>query len=243
MTTVRCPSCDAPFMDKPSEVRAICAHCGTAFMYDGMGSHVPEYAVARLSDTEAVERVHDWASGVKGGREFSRNMKLAKMTLRHFPLYVYGKARTGETITVISSAVPSMQPGIRIIDPKSVELKKLSAETDFSDFTMPQTEPDAYSSLLSVDASTRKLVFYPFWLTQYVYHGRLNTITVDACTGKVSGDLSVEIEKKSSLPLAAAGFAAISAEGLVAYFGYIYAVAAIAITVFALILYSVRRNE
>ena len=172
MTTVRCPSCDAPFMDKPSEVRAICAHCGTAFMYDGVGSHVPEYAVARLSDTEAVERVHDWASGVKGGKEFSRNMKLAKMTLRHFPLYIYGKARTGETITVISSAVPSMQPGIRIIDPKSVELKKLSAETDISDFTMPQTEPDAYSSLLSVDASTRKLVFYPFWLTQYVYHGK-----------------------------------------------------------------------
>ena len=243
MTSVRCPSCNAPFMDKPSEVRTVCIHCGTAFMYDAVGSHVPEYAVARLSDTEAVERVHNWSSGVKGGREFSRHLELAKMTLRYFPLYVYGKTKAGESVSVVSSAVPSMQPGIRIIDATSTELRKLSAETDISDFTMPQTEPEAYSPLLSVDASSRKLVFYPFWLTQYVYRGKLNTVTVDACTGRVSGDLSVEIEKRSSLPLAAGGFAAISAEGAIAYFGYIYAVAAIAVTVFALILYSFRRKD
>ncbi len=243
MSSLRCPSCDAPLMDRPADTRAVCKHCGTAFMFDGIGSHVPEYAAARLSDTEAVERVHEWSSRIKGGKEFSRNIELAKMTLRHFPLYIFGKSITGESITVVSSAVPSMQPGIRIIDTKSAELKKLSPETDLSDFMMPQTEPESYSSLLSVDASSRKLIFYPFWLTQYVYRGKLNTVTVDACTGRVSGDLSIEIERKSAIPLAAGGFAAISAEGVVAYFGYFYAVAAIAVTVLALIYYSVRRNE
>ena len=243
MTSVRCPSCNAPFADGPADTRAVCSHCRTAFMFDAVGSHIPEYAVAGLSDTEAVERIQDWSFRVKGGREFSSHMELAKMTMKHIPLYVYSRLRSGEQVTVVSSAIPSLQPGIRIVDPSSVELKKLTSETDIADFMMPQTEPEAYTSMLTVDATSRKLIFYPFWLTQYVYHSKLNTITVDACTGHVSGDLSVEIEKKSALPLSAGGFAAITAEGAIAYFGYAYAVAAIAVTVFALVFYAVRRRE
>jgi hypothetical protein len=213
------------------------------YLNDDAGSYVPYYAEAKLKESEAIRRIHEWASDVKGGREFSRNIELARMSLKHIPLYIYRKDRAGNETEVVVSGIPSVQPGIRQIDPSAAQKTQVTADTDISDFQMPDTDPQAYTQILSVDPGSRELLFYPFWITQYIYRGKLNTITVDAYSGSVHGDLNVELEKKNPLPLAVGSFAVIFAEGFIAFFGILYALAAVGATAAGIAAYTKRRKE
>ena len=243
MSTIRCPSCSAPSDDEGGKKYNICNHCRALYLFDGTGSYIPSYTEAKLKESDAIRRIHEWASDVKGGREFSRNIELARMSLKHLPLYIYRKDRTGNDTEVVVSGIPSIQPGIRQIDPAGIQKTQVTADTDMSDFQMPNTDPQAYTQILSVDPGSRQLLFYPFWITQYVYRGKLNTITVDAHNGSVYGDLNVEVERKNPLPLTAGSFAIIFAEGFIAFFGIFYALAAIGMTAAGIVFYTNRRKE
>ena len=226
-----CPSCSATVAEKNSASPATCHRCGKTFHFDEVGTYEPLVATCTVSEKEATGRIMEWASGVKGGREFSRNIELARMTRRFYPVFVFSRLNTGEEQQLTASAVGAAEPGIRNIDFSDAELHGISGiETADSECIKPNLSPSAYGRLLSVDPASRNVVYYPFWCTQYVYHGKLNTVTVDGCTGRVSGDLSVEIERKSSMPYAAAAFAAIGLEGALAYFSWIVAAAAVALT-------------
>ncbi len=243
MSSVRCPSCSTPLLDKPVSMPTICSRCGASFYFDEFGSYLPFIAPCRLNEADATSKIMEWSSGVKGGREFSKNIELAKMTRKYFPVFVFGKYRNGERSALVASAVALPEPGIRNIDFEGVDMHVAPAgQVDQSECVKPSLSPAAYRKLLSVDPSTRTMVYYPFWCTQYVYHGKLNTVTVDGCTGRVSGDLSVEIERKSSMPLAAGAFIAIGAEGALAYLSWIAAIAAVTATA-GLTLYFARRNR
>ncbi len=109
MSTIRCPSCSAPSDDDGGKKYNICNHCRTLYLFDGTGSYVPSYAEAKLKESEAIRRIHEWASDVKGGREFSRNIELARMSLKHLPLYIYGKDRTGNDTEVVVSVVVAVE--------------------------------------------------------------------------------------------------------------------------------------
>ncbi len=231
MSGVRCPSCSGPYLEKVASLPVICARCGTAFYCDEFGSYIPLVAACRLNEQEATARIMEWASGVKGGREFSKNIELAKMTRKYYPVFVYGRARNGERSGVVGSAVAVAEPGVRNIEMDGVDAQPLLVTAaDQSELIKPTLGPSAYRQLLSIDPSTRTMCYYPFWCTQYVYHGRLNTVTVDGYSGRVSGDLSVEIERKSGMPLAAAAFVALGLEGALAYVSWMLALAAVIVT-------------
>lgn len=231
MQGLSCPSCTAPVVSRPESSPASCARCGAKFHFDDYGTYVPLVAPCKVTVEEATENVMEWASGVKGGREFSRHIELAKMTRRYFPVFVFGTLRDGRQGTVVASATASPEPGIRNIDFSRAEMHALDEATLGDGEVMhPNLGPGAYTKLLSVDPTTRTMVYYPFWCTQYVYKGKLNTVTVDGCSGRVSGDLSVEIERRSSMPFAAAAFAVISAEGALAFINWIFAAAVVAAT-------------
>ncbi|MCL4346688.1 MAG: hypothetical protein M1117_02060 [Candidatus Thermoplasmatota archaeon] len=243
MTVVKCPSCEAPQNDEIDTDWRECQHCHCVFIYDGVGSVIPYYKEAGLSEEDAMSAIHVWASGVKGGREFSRNIEFAKMSLKYYPTFIFEKDRNGNPLVRVAAGFPSAQPGIRMIDLEGCVLKAVTNETGRENFLFPTTMPSAYSAIISVEPSSRKLIFYPFWITQYLYRGRLNTVTVDATNGKVSGDLSVEVERKSQLPLMAAGFVIISASGFLAYVGALYGVIAVAASAVLFIAYSLKRRE
>lgn len=226
---IKCPSCQAPA--DGTSAPAVCAHCGTRFYWDAYGSYVPLIITASISEDQAVEKIRQWASSVRGGHEFSRNMELARMSLEYYPLYVFSRSMNGSACRTVAVAVPQCEPGITVAGIVPAALSPISPEArEWRQCIQPSIGPGAYGKLMDVDASSRSLVFYPFWCTQYVYRGKLNKVTVDAFNGRVSGDLNVEIEKRSPLPVAAAFLIALTAEGMLSYLSWILAAAAIACT-------------
>lgn len=244
MSNIRCPSCSGPLMEKPTSSPAVCARCGVSFHFDEYGSYVPLTAPCRVGESEATTKILEWASGVKGGREFAKNIELAKMSRRFYPLYYFDRQREGSRDSVVASAVALAEPGLTNVDLKIVDMHGAGGEQpDAAELVKPNLSPAAYEKLLSVDPSSRTLIYYPFWCTQYVYHGKLSTVTVDGCTGRVSGDLSVEIERKSSMPFAASAFALLGLEGMIAYYSWMLAAAAVAATALATIYMSRHGKE
>jgi|GEM_PF-6954153 len=223
---VRCPACGTPFSGEYA-LPAVCTRCGVRFYFDEFGSLVPHVAECSLNESDATARVREWAATVKGGKEFSRHFELARMELRYYPLFVFSRAQNGSPVRIVASAVPDCEPGITSVNVIPPSLKEA---VDWSNFTPPKISPASYGKIMNVDPSSRALVFYPFWCTQYVYRGKLSKVTIDACNGYVSGDLNVEIEKRNPLPAAAASLVAITLEGALAYFNWLFALTAITVT-------------
>lgn len=244
MKGISCPSCSNPLMESALSLPVACNRCGTAYYYDEYGSYVPQIAPCTVNEGGATSRIMDWASGVKGGREFSKNIELAKMTRRYYPVFVFNRNRNGEQANTIASAIAAAEPGIRSIDFSGVDIHTMTGgPIDQGECVKPNLSPAAYVRLLSVDPASRTMIYYPFWCTQYVYHGKLNTVTVDGCTGRVSGDLSVDIEKRSSMPIAASAFVALGAAGALTLVSWVLTVAAFAAIVGATVYYVRKRRE
>lgn len=231
-------------MESATSLPVVCNRCSAAYYYDEYGSYIPFIAPCTVNEGGATARIMEWASAVKGGREFSKNIELAKMTRRYYPVFVFERSRSGEQVSAIASAVAVAEPGIRNIDFSGVDVHSMTGgPIDQAECVKPNLSPGAYVKLLSVDPATRTMIYYPFWCTQYVYHGKLNTVTVDGCTGRVSGDLSVDLEKKSSMPIAASAFVALGAAGALTLVSWVLTVAAFAAVVGATVYYVRRRRE
>ena len=244
MSKLQCPSCSGPLMEKPPSSPAVCTRCGASFHFDEYGSYVPLTAPCRVGESEATTKILEWASSVKGGREFAKNIELAKMTRRFYPVYYFDRQREGSRGSVVASAVALAEPGLRNLDLTIVDMHGAGGVMpDPAEIVKPSLSPAAYEKLLSVDPASRTLIYYPFWCTQYVYHGKLSTVTVDGCTGRVSGDLSVEIERKSSMPFAASAFAILGLEGMIAYYSWIVAAAVVGATALVTVYMSRRGRE
>lgn len=223
-----CPSCGGTEV-KSEGYRLSCTHCSQLYFRDEVGSYLASAVPFRIGEDEAADRIMSWASSVSGGREFSRNIELAKMRKGLYPIYVFTRTKSGASCRIVASGIPTSEAGVRTTEDVEGEIQQIEQNSDlWSILVTPTVSPLAYERQLMVDAASRKVLFYPFWSTQYVYRGRLNVVTVDGCTGRVAGDISVEREQKRAIPANAVAFALTGATGFLALFSWMAAIIAFA---------------
>jgi hypothetical protein len=176
-----------------------------------------------------------WAAGSTKAKDLDRLAQIAGVKRRYFPVYMFKRDLNGVEQVFIETAGSTTLPGLHSLKVPAGDLKIFdpSFDTQGAELVKPDIEMLSYLNTLPGKPKEQALVYFPIWTIDYVFNQKKYEVVLDGSSGEV---FSAEFPMRSStayVTVAAVGFLAIAAEGLVATSSMLAAAALIAVTVVA----------
>jgi len=176
-----------------------------------------------------------WAAGSTKAKDLDKLAQVAGVKRQYFPVYMFKRDLNGVEQVFIETAGSTTLPGLHSLKVPAGDLKIFdpSFDTQGAELVKPDIEMLSYLNTLPGRPKEQALVYFPIWKIDYVFNQKKYEIVLDGSSGEV---FSAEFPMRSStayVAVAAVGFLAIAAEGLVATTSMLAAAALIAVTVVA----------
>jgi len=176
-----------------------------------------------------------WAAGSTKAKDLDKMAQVAGVKRQYFPVYMFKRDLNGVEQVFIETAGSTTLPGLHSLKVPAGDLKIFdpSFDTQGAELVKPDIEMLSYLNTLPGKPKEQALVYFPIWKIDYVFNQKKYEVVLDGSSGEV---FSAEFPMRSStayVAVAAVGFLAIAAEGLVATSSMLAAAALIAVTVVA----------
>jgi hypothetical protein len=188
-----------------------------------------------VKENDAIGMFKRWAAGSTKAKDLDKLAQVAGVKRQYFPVYMFKRDLNGVEQVFIETAGSTTLPGLHSLKVPAGDLKIFdpSFDTQGAELVKPDIEMLSYLNTLPGKPKEQALVYFPIWKIDYVFNQKKYEVVLDGSSGEV---FSAEFPMRSStvyVIVAAVGFLAIAAEGLVATSSMLLAAALIAVTVVA----------
>jgi hypothetical protein len=212
-----------------------CPYCASQVYIDRSGAGFYYALPYMVKENDAIGMFKRWAAGSTKAKDLDKLAQVAGVKRQYFPVYMFKRDLNGVEQVFIETAGSTTLPGLHSLKVPAGDLKIFdpSFDTQGAELVKPDIEMLSYLNTLPGKPKEQALVYFPIWKIDYVFNQRKYEIVLDGSSGEV---FSAEFPMRSStayVTVAAVGFLAIAAEGLVATTSMLAAAALIAVTVVA----------
>jgi hypothetical protein len=212
-----------------------CPYCASQVYIDRSGAGFYYALPYMVKENDAIGMFKRWAAGSTKAKDLDRLAQIAGVKRRYFPVYMFKRDLNGVEQVFIETAGSTTLPGLHSLKVPAGDLKIFdpSFDTQGAELVKPDIEMLSYLNTLPGKPKEQALVYFPIWTIDYVFNQKKYEVVLDGSSGEV---FSAEFPMRSStayVTVAAVGFLAIAAEGLVATSSMLAAAALIAVTVVA----------
>ena len=195
-----------------------CSYCGSQIYIDRSGAGF-YYALPFFHDQNAAIGIfRRWASGSTRAKDLDSLSRITSVTKKYFPVYMFKRAIDGSEKVLIKPARSTTLPGLHSLKVPAGDLKIFDDKFDAGDAELitPDIEMQSYTNSITGTPVEQALVYFPIWDIDYSFGGKNYEILIDGSSGEV---FSGEFPGRSSvayIAVAAIGFTAFVAEGILA---------------------------
>lgn len=212
-----------------------CPYCASQIYVDRSGAGFYYALPYMVKENDAIGMFKRWAAGSTKAKDLDKLAQVAGVKRQYFPVYMFKRDLNGVEQVFIETAGSTTLPGLHSLKVPAGDLKIFdpSFDTQGAELVKPDIEMLSYLNTLPGKPKEQALVYFPIWKIDYVFNQKKYEIVLDGSSGEV---FSAEFPMRSStayVAVAAVGFLAIAAEGLVATTSMLAAAALIAVTVVA----------
>jgi hypothetical protein len=212
-----------------------CPYCASQIYIDRSGAGFYYALPYMVKENDAIGMFKRWAAGSTRAKDLDKLAQVAGVKRQYFPVYMFKRDLNGVEQVFIETAGSTTLPGLHSLKVPAGDLKMFdpSFDTQGAELVKPDIEMLSYLNTLPGKPKEQALVYFPIWKIDYVFNQKKYEIVLDGSSGEV---FSAEFPMRSStayVTVAAVGFLAIAAEGLVATSSMLLAAALIAVTVVA----------
>ena len=212
-----------------------CPYCASQVYIDRSGAGFYYALPYMVKENDAIGMFKRWAAGSTKAKDLDKLAQVAGVKRQYFPVYMFKRDLNGVEQVFIETAGSTTLPGLHSLKVPAGDLKIFdpSFDTQGAELVKPDIEMLSYLNTLPGKPKEQALVYFPIWKIDYVFNQKKYEIVLDGSSGEV---FSAEFPMRSStayVTVAAVGFLAIAAEGLVATTSMLAAAALIAVTVVA----------
>lgn len=212
-----------------------CPYCASQIYLDRSGAGFYYALPYMVKENDAIGMFKRWAAGSTKAKDLDKLAQVAGVKRQYFPVYMFKRDLNGVEQVFIETAGSTTLPGLHSLKVPAGDLKIFdpSFDTQGAELVKPDIEMLSYLNTLPGKPKEQALVYFPIWKIDYVFNQKKYEIVLDGSSGEV---FSAEFPMRSStayVAVAAVGFLAIAAEGLVATTSMLAAAALIAVTVVA----------
>jgi hypothetical protein len=212
-----------------------CPYCASQVYVDRSGVGFYYALPYMVKENDAIGMFKRWAAGSTKAKDLDKLAQVAGVKRQYFPVYMFKRDLNGVEQVFIETAGSTTLPGLHSLKVPAGDLKVFdpSFDTQGAELVKPDIEMLAYLNTLPGKPKEQALVYFPIWKIDYVFNQKKYEVVLDGSSGEV---FSAEFPMRSStayVAVAAVGFLAIAAEGLVATSSMLAAAVLIAVTVVA----------
>jgi len=212
-----------------------CPYCASQVYIDRSGAGFYYALPYMVKENDAIGMFKRWAAGSTKAKDLDKLAQVAGVKRQYFPVYMFKRDLNGVEQVFIETAGSTTLPGLHSLKVPAGDLKMFdpSFDTQGAELVKPDIEMLSYLNTLPGKPKEQALVYFPIWKIDYVFNQKKYEVVLDGSSGEV---FSAEFPMRSStvyVIVAAVGFLAIAAEGLVATSSMLLAAALIAVTVVA----------
>jgi len=212
-----------------------CPYCASQVYIDRSGAGFYYALPYMVKENDAIGMFKRWAAGSTKAKDLDKLAQVAGVKRQYFPVYMFKRDLNGVEQVFIETAGSTTLPGLHSLKVPAGDLKIYdpSFDTQGAELVKPDIEMLSYLNTLPGKPKEQALVYFPIWKIDYVFNQKKYEVVLDGSSGEV---FSAEFPMRSStvyVIVAAVGFLAIAAEGLVATSSMLLAAALIAVTVVA----------
>ena len=212
-----------------------CPYCASQVYIDRSGAGFYYALPYMVKENDAIGMFKRWAAGSTKAKDLDKLAQVAGVKRQYFPVYMFKRDLNGVEQVFIETAGSTTLPGLHSLKVPAGDLKIFdpSFDTQGAELVKPDIEMLSYLNTLPGKPKEQALVYFPIWKIDYVFNQKKFEVVLDGSSGEV---FSAEFPMRSStayVAVAAVGFLAIAAEGLVATSSMLAAAALIAVTVVA----------
>jgi hypothetical protein len=212
-----------------------CPYCASQVYIDRSGAGFYYALPYMVKENDAIGMFKRWAAGSTKAKDLDKLAQVAGVKRQYFPVYMFKRDLNGVEQVFIETAGSTTLPGLHSLKVPAGDLKIFdpSFDTQGAELVKPDIEMLSYLNTLPGKPKEQALVYFPIWKIDYVFNQKKYEVVLDGSSGEV---FSAEFPMRSStvyVIVAAVGFLAIAAEGLVATSSMLLAAALIAVTVVA----------
>ncbi len=235
MATINCPKCSAPVDLDTGTKFTTCRYCGSQIYIDRSGAGFYYAIPFVVSEQDAVGTFKRWAGGSTKAKDLDKLAQISGMKKQYFPVYLFRRDVNGKEEVIIEPAGSTTLPGLHQLKVPGGDLKIFDAKFDTvgAELIKPDIEMLRYLDTLPGKPKEQALVFFPIWIIDYVFQGNRYQSVVDASSSEVFASSFPTRSSTAYMLVAAIGFFAFLAEGLVAVSDVLIAAAAMLVTVLA----------
>lgn len=218
MATIKCPKCAAPVDFDGGAKFVKCNYCSGQIYIDRSGAGFYYALPFMVDEANAVGMFRRWAAGSTRAKDLDRLAQVAGVKRKYFPVYMFKRDVGGKETVFIEPAGSTTLPGLHNLKVPAGDLKIFDASFDVggAELIKPDIEMLSYMSSLPGKPLEQALVYFPIWKVDYVFNQKRYEVVLDGSSGEV---FAAEFPPRSSgayIVVAALGFFAFVAEGLVA---------------------------
>jgi hypothetical protein len=212
-----------------------CPYCASQVYVDRSGAGFYYALPYMVKENDAVGMFKRWAAGSTKAKDLDKLAQVAGVKRQYFPVYMFKRDLNGVEQVFIETAGSTTLPGLHSLKVPAGDLKIFdpSFDTQGAELVKPDIEMLSYLNTLPGKPKEQALVYFPIWKIDYVFNQKKYEVVLDGSSGEV---FSAEFPMRSStayVAVAAVGFLAIAAEGLVATSSMLAAAILIGVTVVA----------
>lgn len=244
---VSCPKCSAPVEFDAGTKFTKCKYCGSQIYIDRTGAGFYYAIPFAVAEQNAIGIFKRWAGGSTKAKDLDKLAQISGVKKEYFPVYLFKRDVNGKDEMFVEPAGSTTLPGLHRLKVPAGDLQLFDASYDVggAELIKPDIEMLSYYDSLPGKPKEQSLVFFPIWKVDYVFKMKKYQAIIDASSGEV---FSSEFPTRGSAPymlVAAVGFLAFVAEGLLMIFvdplWMVIAIVATVIAVFAASLFVARR--
>lgn len=218
MATIKCPKCAAPVDFDAGAKFVKCNYCSGQIYIDRSGAGFYYALPYMVDEANAVGMFRRWAAGSTRAKDLDRLAQIAGVKKKYFPVYMFKRDVGGKDVVFIEPAGSTTLPGLHNLKVPAGDLKIFDGSFDVgnAELIKPDIEMLSYTNSLPGKPLEQSLVYFPIWKVDYVFNQKRYEVIIDGSSGEV---FAAEFPQRSSgayVLVAAAGFFAFVAEGLVA---------------------------
>ncbi|WP_019176864.1 hypothetical protein [Methanomassiliicoccus luminyensis] len=242
MAHINCPKCAAPVEFDAGTKLTKCPYCSSQIFIDRSGAGFYYAIPFKLTEQDAVGTFRRWAGGSTKAKDLDRLAQVDSVKRQYFPVYLFRREVDGREVVTIEPAGSTILPGLHQLKVPGGDLQIFDAkfDTNGAEMIKPDIEMLHYLDKLPGQGKEQALVYFPIWTIGYTFNGNKYQVVVDASSSEVFSTAFPTRSSAAYILVAAVGFIAFAAEGILATVAAVPAAVLMGATVGAVFLSSLQ---
>jgi hypothetical protein len=220
MAEFKCPKCGAPVQFDSQMKTVSCQYCSTRLYIDRSGAlfcYILPFQGIADSQEKAIDLFRRWCAHPTRAKGLDTGASIALMKKRYFPVYMFKRVVESKEVVIVEPAKSTLLPGMHALKIPAGDIRVYdnSFNTGDAEVIPHDIRMDVYMPSLPGHPVEQALVYFPIWEIKYTFEGKGYDVVIDGSSGEVFSGQFPERRETAYVLVAAAGFIAFFAEGVV----------------------------